>query len=94
MIGLMHLKSGTNMGKYCSKYGIRCRGTVKEIEAFESEIENTLENAEKASTELVNDYMLPFEVVDELVRNTVKKHVNVVAYIQTDAVDDHEEEEF
>lgn len=94
MIGLMRLKSGTDMGKYCSKYGIRCRGTVKEIEAFESEIENALENAEKTSKELVYDYMLPLEVVDELVRNTVKKHSNVVAYIQTDAVDDNEKEEF
>lgn len=94
MIGLMHLKSGTDMGKYCSKYGIRYKGTVKEIEAFEAEIESALENAEKTSTELVNDYMLPFEVVDELVRNTVKKHMNVVAYIQTDAVDGHDNEEF
>ena len=94
MIGPMHLKSGTDMGKYCSKYGIHYKGTVKEIEAFEAEIENALENAEKTSTELVYDYMLSLEVVDELIRNTVKKHVNVVAYIQTDAVDDHEKEEF
>lgn len=82
------------MGKYCSKYGIRYRGTVKEIEAFENEIEKAIENAEKTSTELVYDYMLPLEVVDKLVRDTVKKYVTVVAYIQTDAVEDHEEEEF